>query len=85
MAGNFTTRGELMRNELDRRYGANPSWGKGRTTDPRGTVERVLGSLNRRFVSSVPHQERNWNDSPERRATQLREQERVRRQRGLQR
>lgn len=86
MAGKtHTTRGELMREELDRRYGANPSWGRGRAGDTRGMVERVLGTLNRKFVSSVPHQERRWDDSPERRATQLREQEAARERKGLNR
>ena len=54
--------------------------------DTRGSMERILGTLNRRFVSSVPHQNRSWSDSPERRATNLREQEAARaRKKGLRR
>lgn len=62
------------RDELDSRYGVPPSRTKGSTGDPRGVFEKVLGTLNRKFVSSVPHQERSYFDSPERRATNLREQ-----------
>lgn len=66
------------RDELDRRYGVPPSRTQGTTNDPRGLVERTLGALNRKFVSSVPHQDRSWHDSPERRAKNLREQYRNR-------
>jgi hypothetical protein len=62
------------RDELDARYGVPPSRTQGMQGDPRGFVERALGALNRRFVSSVPHQKRSWDDSPERRAKNLREQ-----------
>ena len=79
------TRIDYYRDELDSRYGVPPSRTQGTTNDPRDIVERALGSLNRKFVSSVPHQERTWHDSPERRAKNLREQDRMRKSRGLQR